>query len=185
MTERPELGCDATVTLREITGETVRAICKLSDTLPEEQTKMVAPNAVSLAEAHFAEHAWFRAIYADETPVGFVMLWDDAEKAEYYLWRLMIATEHQRKGYGRRAIELLLDYVLKIELRSKPILHIPYIILEYIALFGLIGISFDIGPMWGFIVTICLWILLGSLIYLYWDKTTKRRKKESTDSTPE
>jgi diamine N-acetyltransferase len=115
MTERRELGRDAGVSLREITSETVRAICKLSETLPEEQTKMVAPNAVSIAEAHFAEHAWFRAIYADETPVGFVMLWDDAEKAEYYLWRLMIAVEHQRKGYGRRAIELLLDYV-----RTRP-----------------------------------------------------------------
>lgn len=111
MTEERQLGPDAVVSLREITGETVRAICKLSDTLPEEQTKMVAPNAVSIAEAHFAEHAWFRAIYADETPVGFVMLWDDSENGEYYLWRLMIAAEHQRKGYGCQAIEQLVDYV--------------------------------------------------------------------------
>ena len=115
MARSNEPGPDAVVTLREITGETVRTICKLSDTLPEEQNRMVAPNAVSIAEAHFAEHAWFRAIYAEETPVGFVMLWDDHEKAEYYLWRFMIAAPYQRCGYGRRALERLIDYV-----RTRP-----------------------------------------------------------------
>lgn len=111
MTETQEAGRTARVTLREITGETVTTICKLSDTLPEEQHKMVAPNAMSIAQAHFSEHAWFRAIYADETPIGFVMLWDDSQKADYFLWRFMIAAPHQRKGYGRRAIEQLVEYV--------------------------------------------------------------------------
>jgi diamine N-acetyltransferase len=111
MTEPQQPGPDAVVTLREITGETVTTICKLSDTLPDEQRKMVAPNAISIAQAHFAEHAWFRAVYADETPVGFVMLWDDPEKAEFFLWRLMIAAPHQRKGYGQRAMEHLIAYV--------------------------------------------------------------------------
>ena len=111
MTDNHEPGPDACVTLREITGETVTTICKLSDTMPEAQNKMVAPNAISIAQAHFAEHAWFRAIYADETPVGFVMLWDDPTDATYYLWRFMIAAPHQRKGYGYRAIEQLIEYV--------------------------------------------------------------------------
>ena len=111
MPEQRGLGRDAVVSLREITSETVRAICKLSDTLPEKQTKMVAPNALSIAEAHFAEHAWLRAIYADETPVGFIMLWDDGEKGAYYLWRLMVSADHQRKGYGRQALEQLIEYV--------------------------------------------------------------------------
>jgi diamine N-acetyltransferase len=111
MTEPQAPGRDAVVALREITGETVTTICKLSDTLSEEQRKMVAPNATSIAQAHFADHAWFRAIYADETAVGFIMLWDDSEKGEYFLWRLMIAAPHQKKGYGRRAIEHLIAYV--------------------------------------------------------------------------
>ncbi len=115
MLDQPSVGRDAVVSLREITGETVMTICKLSDTMPEEQTKMVAPNAVSIAQAHFSENAWFRAIYADDTPVGFIMLWDDPEKGEYFLWRLMVTAEHQRKGYGRRAIGQLVDYV-----RTRP-----------------------------------------------------------------
>ena len=64
-------------------------------------------------------------------------------------------------------VEWLLDYVFKYDFRAKKITHIPYIILEYIALFGLIGIAFDIDRTWGFIVTGSFWILLGGLIYLY------------------
>ncbi len=103
------------VSLREITEETVVEICKLSDTLSESQQKMVAHNAVSIAQAHFSVQAWFRAIYADETPVGFIMLYDDAENGEYFLWRLMLAAPFQGKGYGKRAVELLIDYV-----RTRP-----------------------------------------------------------------
>ena len=71
-------------------------------------------------------------------------------------------------------VELLLDHILKIEFRQKKITHIPYIILEYIALFGLIGISFAIDRTWGFLVSICFWMLLASLIYLY-----RGRKKDA------
>lgn len=71
-------------------------------------------------------------------------------------------------------IELLLDYILKIEFRQKKITHIPYIVLEYIALFGLIGISFAIDRIWGFLVSISFWVLLASLIYLY-----RGRKKDA------
>jgi diamine N-acetyltransferase len=99
------------VSLQEITGETVRDICRLTDTLTPPKKNMVAPNAVSIAQAYFEKHAWFRAIYADETPVGFVMLYDDPDEQEYFLWRFMIAEPHHGKGFGCRAIELLADYV--------------------------------------------------------------------------
>jgi diamine N-acetyltransferase len=115
MTDRQEVKPAAQVSLREITAETVRAVCKLSDTLPEAQQKMVAPNALSIAQAHFSDKAWFRAIYAGETLVGFIMLYDDPDEPEYFLWRLMIAAPYQKMGYGRRALELLVDYV-----RTRP-----------------------------------------------------------------
>jgi len=102
---------EAIVSLREITEETVCQICSLSDTLSEDQHKMVAPNAISIAQAHFAARAWFRAIYAGEEPVGFIMLSDEPEEHRYFLWRFMIAGPHQRSGHGRRAIELLIEYV--------------------------------------------------------------------------
>jgi diamine N-acetyltransferase len=114
-TDAEKVTSSAAISLREITADTVRQVCKLSDTLTPPRKYMVAPNALSIAQAYFSEHAWFRAIYADESPVGFVMLYDDTDKQEYFLWRLMIAGPHHGKGFGRRAIELLLEHV-----RTRP-----------------------------------------------------------------
>lgn len=51
-----------------------------------EQEKCVASNAYSLAQAHFyPEEAWFRAIYADETPVGFMMCSIEEDDEQPYL----------------------------------------------------------------------------------------------------
>ncbi len=105
------------VTLREVTKDTVRAICRLEVT--PEQRHFVAPNAVSIAEAYFEPKAWFRAVYAGDEPVGFLMLFDDpggdGREPEFFLWRLMIAAPFQDKGYGRRTLELLVDQV-----RGRP-----------------------------------------------------------------
>ena len=103
------------VTLRVITKDTVRAVLRLSDTLTDPQTFMVATNAQSLAQALFEEKAWYRAIYAGRAAVGFLMLHDDAEKPEYFLWRLMIAAPFQGRGYGAQAIRRLVEYV-----RTRP-----------------------------------------------------------------
>lgn len=72
-------------------------------------------------------------------------------------------------------IEFLLDYVIKYNFREKPITHVPYIILEYAALFSLIHIATDINQIWGWVVGVAFWILMASLIYLYWDKITKKK----------
>ena len=100
---------NATINLREITAETLSPILKLK--VSERQNKFVAPNAVSIAQAHFAEHAWFRGIYLGDTPVGFVMLHIDLEKPECYLWRYMIDKDHQGNGYGYRGMELVIEHV--------------------------------------------------------------------------
>lgn len=104
---------DAPVTLREVTAETVRTICNLQ--VHEEQKGFVAPNAVSIAQAYFEQKAWFRAIYADETPVGFLMLYSDQENKEYFLWRFMVDASYQGLGFGSQALNLLVDHV-----RSLP-----------------------------------------------------------------
>jgi len=111
MSDDTTIGPGAVVSLREVTSETVHTICRLSDTLKPPQSHVVAPNAVSIAEAYFDPHAWFRAIYAGETPVGFIMLYDSPEEPVYFLWRLMVATPHQGNGFGRRAVELLIERV--------------------------------------------------------------------------
>ena len=98
------------VSLREVTKETLWDICKLSVT--EEQNKFVSNNTYSIAEAHFNQpRAWFRGIYADDTPIGFLMLDDQPDKPEYYLWRFMIDARFQGMGYGRQALNLLIAHV--------------------------------------------------------------------------
>jgi diamine N-acetyltransferase len=97
------------VTLREITKDTVRTILRLD--VGEHQKRYVAPNGVSIAQAHFEPKAWFRAVYADEEPIGFVMVHEDPEEPEYFLWRLMIDHQHQGNGYGRRVLEEVVDRV--------------------------------------------------------------------------
>lgn len=101
---------ESVVTLQEITEEILRPILKLE--VSEAQRNFVAPNPVSVAQAYFQrDHAWFRGIYADETPVGFLMLYDDPREPVYFLWRFMIDARYQGMGYGRKAIELLIEHV--------------------------------------------------------------------------
>jgi len=99
---------------KRITAQTVTSICKLSETLTAAQRKMVSDNAISMAQAHFSDNAWMRAIYADDTPIGYVLLhtgsdYDDGiDCPGIFLWRFMIAGPYQGKGYGRLAMKRLL-----------------------------------------------------------------------------
>jgi len=104
-----ELTKDAVVSFRKVTKDNLSDVLRLK--VKPEQEKFVAGNAVSIAEAHFEEKAWFRAIYADETPVGFVMLYDDPETSDYFLWRFMIGARYQGLSYGHKALALLIEYV--------------------------------------------------------------------------
>ena len=97
------------VTLREITEDTLRPFLKME--VSEKQKQFVAPNSVSISQAYFNNTAWFRGIYADDTPVGFVMLSIDREEPEYWVCRLMIDQHQQGNGYGYAAMELILEYV--------------------------------------------------------------------------
>ena len=104
---------DHNISLREVTRETLKSVLELD--VNEKQRKFVASNAKSIAEAHFSKDAWFRAIYLDDTPIGFAMLSDIPEKAEYFLWRFMIDAQHQGKGFGKSALKLLVEHV-----RQRP-----------------------------------------------------------------
>jgi diamine N-acetyltransferase len=97
---------------REITAGTVSLI-DLS--VADHQQHLVAPVAVSIAQAYFEPEAWFGAVCAGDEPVGFVMVYGDAENAKYVLWRFRIDSAHQGKGYGREAMQRVIEHV-----RSRP-----------------------------------------------------------------
>ena len=107
------------VSLREITAQNLKSVLRLS--VSQEQKKVYPrSNAYSIAEAHYPgddDPVWIQAIYAGEEPVGLLMTSEAPERGEYFLWRLMIDAVHQRKGYGRRAVELL---IARIENSPNP-----------------------------------------------------------------
>lgn len=113
---------DSTITLREITRDNLRDILRLQ--VAPHQERFVASNAFSLAEAHFEpDLPWFRAIYAGDLPVGFLMLEYDKEDTSYNLWRFMIDARYQGHGYGRKALELLFAHVKTLPGADELYLH--------------------------------------------------------------
>ena len=110
---------ESVITLREITPGNAEAIFALS--VADSQKHLVASNERSIAQAHFEEAAWFRAIYADEEPVGFLMLHDETLRAEpqeagyLVLWRMMVDERFQGMGFGREAMEFVIAHA-----RTRP-----------------------------------------------------------------
>lgn len=98
--------------LREITGDTVRAVCDLC--VAKGQEGLVSPAAYTLAEAAFEPGAWVRAIWLGDRPVGLIAMIDPApypleDRSEIprdaaYLWRLMVAEGVQKQGLGSFAL---------------------------------------------------------------------------------
>ncbi|QIS05814.1 GNAT family N-acetyltransferase [Nocardia brasiliensis] len=100
--------------LRRIDRENLYAVCALSETLSVEQRPMVIDNSVSIAEAHFSDCLWYRAVYADDVPAGFLMVHlgldeDHPELRGVFLWRFMVAAPAQGRGIGRAVLGLLVD----------------------------------------------------------------------------
>jgi diamine N-acetyltransferase len=75
------------------------------------QDGLVAPVGYSIAQAHISdEELHYRAIYDDDTAVGF-LLWDIQPPGSRFpgwgLGRLLIDHRYQGRGYGTAAIDLL------------------------------------------------------------------------------
>ena len=105
-----------TVTLREITDANRDAVRALH--VAPGQERFVGGVTASIEEATATPEAkpWYRAIYAGDEPVGFVMLsWDVTPSpgilGPWFLWRLLIDERHQRHGYGREALSQIVALV--------------------------------------------------------------------------
>ncbi len=97
------------INLRDITKRNLISIIDLD--VSEHQKDQVASNAVSIAQGHYSNSAWFKGIFNDDIAVGFVMLDLIIEKNKCFLWRFMIDKKYQGKGYGKIALTQVIDYV--------------------------------------------------------------------------
>ena len=114
MVSEPRRGyAPAVVSLRPITQSNRDALDALR--VSPAQRRFVSDVRESLRQA--AEHPGARAIpwgvYAEDTPVGFVMIADEVDGPPYiaqYLWKLLIDERHQRRGYGTATLDLIVEY---------------------------------------------------------------------------
>jgi GNAT superfamily N-acetyltransferase len=60
---------------------------------------------------------WYRAVYLEGEPVGFVMLsWDVTPEpphiiGPWFLWRLIVDERHQRRGIGRAIVDEVVSLI--------------------------------------------------------------------------
>jgi diamine N-acetyltransferase len=101
------------VSLRPISESNRQEVEALSVSPAQEQ--FVSGVAESLLEA--AEEpdgrAMYWAVYAEETPVGFVMISDEVGGTGYishYLWKLLIDERYQGQGFGTETLDLIVEY---------------------------------------------------------------------------
>jgi diamine N-acetyltransferase len=107
----------AGVTLRELTDQNRQAVLALRVASAQERFVGTVARALADAEQIPEGKPWYRVIYADDQPVGFLMLsWNVTPNppriiGPWFLWKLLIDERHQRRGYGRAAVELVAEIV--------------------------------------------------------------------------
>lgn len=134
--------------LEKVTDDNVEDIVKLR--VAKEQKEYVASNEWSLVDAYLSlakgEPVFPFGVYNGKTLVGFVMIsyfndwsgyerdaWLNSEdyqfykdKYFYYIWRFMIDKKYQKRGYGKEALKLAINFI-----RTFPCGKAEYCVLSY------------------------------------------------------
>ncbi|MBS4177716.1 GNAT family N-acetyltransferase [Lederbergia citrea] len=92
----------------------------------EDQLKFVASNAVSLAQLNFLENFQAKGIYLGEEMIGFALYGIDEDDHDYWIYRMMIDQKHQGKGYGKKAIQLVIDDIRDIKEDRHQTIKLSY-----------------------------------------------------------
>jgi acetyltransferase len=109
--------------LKKIDRTNIGEILKLE--VFDNQKNFVATNNSSIIEAYIAitenNDVFTFGIYNDDTPIGFLMIGYDVNsdgegapeiaKGNYNIWRLMIDKKYQGKGFGKKAMNLALEFI--------------------------------------------------------------------------
>ena len=98
------------IELREITEDNFLDAFNLS--LAPGQERFVSHPIRSLAQAYvYREQCRPFGIYAEGKMVGYVMVIYDYDVPEYDIWHMMIDEAEQGRGYGREALDRVIDYI--------------------------------------------------------------------------
>lgn len=109
--------------LKKINRKNVADILNLE--VFDNQKGFVATNNSSVIEAYIAitenNHVFTFGIYNNDTPIGFLIIGFDVNsddegapkitKENYNIWRLMIDKKFQGKGFGKKVMDLALEFI--------------------------------------------------------------------------
>jgi len=106
-----------TVSLRQITEANLQSVLALRTTQDQERFVSTVADSMAEATANPQGSPWYRAVYAGERPVGFVMLSWDVEpqpphiNGPWFLWKLLMDSRYQRLGYGQEVVRQIVGLI--------------------------------------------------------------------------
>ena len=111
------------ITLKEINENNWRECIGLK--VRDDQKRFVGTNENSLALAYAHKEMEPRGICNEDIMVGLLMFAKDPDDGIYYINRLMIDKRYQGKGFGRRALEILIEEIKGRGAETIDIIHKP------------------------------------------------------------
>ena len=99
------------VKIAEVNAENWYECCQLE--LSMEQQEFIEPNAISIAQSKFENTLKPFAIYFEDEIVGFLMFNSVPEELDaYWVYRIMVDKNHQGKGIGKAATDLMMNEMI-------------------------------------------------------------------------
>jgi GNAT superfamily N-acetyltransferase len=120
-----------TVTLRQITEANLQSVLALRTTADQERFVSTVAYSIAEAAANPQGNPWYRAVYAGERPVGFVMLSWDVEpqpphiNGPWFLWKLLMDSRYQRLGYGQEVVRQVVGLIRAHGATELLTSHVP------------------------------------------------------------
>ena len=121
----------APVALCEITEENRATVLALHVAAEQERFVGSVRGALDNAAEYPQAKPWYRAAYAGDEPVGFVMVsWNVQPQpphiiGPWFLWKLLIDHRHQGKGYGREVVRRVVELVRAEGATELLTSHVP------------------------------------------------------------
>ena len=121
------------IELKQITTENMWELFKLK--VSKEQENFVGNPMQTLAEAYVEEKEGipFRpyAIYAGETIIGFIIYCYYKESSTfenncYHIWRILFDVAHQGKGYGKQAVDKIIEEIKTLPMGEAKSIYMSY-----------------------------------------------------------
>ena len=113
--------------VRSVDAENLDAVMKLE--VAAGQRHLVAAVPVSLAQVAYEPAGRAVAMFDGDAAVGMMLLYDarlDKEKPaeQLYVWRLLVTSALQRRGYGRLAMQWVSDEAQRMGLKEVGLSHV-------------------------------------------------------------